>query len=236
MRLTTWNCCWKLEQKLTPLLNEAPDLAVIQECSQASLENLPDGYRGHWLHGAADHGLGLLYREPYMPTHIIAADQPSFVRIDIAGPIPFRLIAAWNCPPKGTSYIAHLHNFLNAHLDGSDDWFDREHIVFAGDLNSQQGASFDTGKRKHKDFADRLQAAGLVDMYAAVRGIDNPTGDEALSRRATYHHQRKLDQPFHLDYIFAPESWLPRISSLTVGAPSFWSRYSDHSPVTIAIA
>ena len=226
MRLITWNCCWKVEQKLTALLAEAPDVAVIQECSKAALDKLPDGYRGLWLGGAVNHGLGLICREPWTATNVLAAEQPLFVRVDIAGPRPFRLIAAWNCPPKGTTYLANLRNFFIAH----EDWLDSPDTVLAGDLNSQEGCSLDRGRYRHRNLEEGLRAKGLVDTYAAVRGSQS-----LQTREPTHHHQWKLDKPFHVDYIFAPEAWLPSICSITIGAPAFWSRLSDHSPVTLSL-
>lgn len=101
MRLTIWNYCWKLEQKLPALLNEAPDIAVVQECSQAFLQNLPDGYRGQWLHGTPNHGLGLIYREAYIPqTSPRQTSPPSFAPTSPA----FRHIAARLTPPRDASY------------------------------------------------------------------------------------------------------------------------------------
>ena len=164
MRLTTWNCCWKFEQKLSALSSETPDIAVIQECSKASLQKLPAGYRGEWLHGASNHGLGMIYHESYTISNVKIADLPSFASIDIDGPLRLRLIAAWNCPPKGTTYIAHLHEFLDIHQD----WFDHEAVVLAGDLNSQSGASFDKGTRRHADFAARLGRKNIHDAYSAL--------------------------------------------------------------------
>jgi len=228
MRFITWNCCWKLEEKLPVLLAEMPDVAVVQECSRRSLEHLPEEYRGEWLGGPENHGLGLISREPYDLCNVTMANpQGYFARIDIEGPVRFRLIAAWNCPPEGSSYNSNLHSFLDEHLD----WFDAAPILFAGDLNSQNGASFDTGKRKHCEFEERMREKHLVDAYAAVRGPLDST-----LREATHRHQWNVAKPFHLDYVYVPELWLPRISGLTVGAPIFWSRFSDHSPVMLSVS
>jgi exodeoxyribonuclease-3 len=227
MRLTTWNCCWKLEEKVPAILSDAPDVAIIQECSEVSLQKLPDGYHGEWLHGAKNHGLGLICRDPYRLTEVAISDLTSFARIDIDGPTHLRLIAVWNCPPKSTTYPGHLHNFLDTH----EDWFDHEAVILAGDLNSQEGASCDRGKRRHADFAARLKAKGLFDTYSAMRG----SGQAAGPRQPTYRHLGSVEAPFHLDYIFASEALLQKATSIKVGSPDIWATLSDHSPVTIAI-
>jgi exodeoxyribonuclease-3 len=227
MRLTTWNCCWKFEQKLLLLSSERPDIAVIQECSKASLQNLPTGYRSQWLHGASNHGLGMIYHEFYTISKVKVSDLPSFASIDIDGPIRLRLIAAWNCPPKSTTYIAHLHEFLDAHQD----WFDHEAVVLAGDLNSQSGASFDRGTRRHADFADRLSGKNIHDSYGVLH---NPGKPDTL-RQPTYRHRRSLSEVFHLDYIFASEMLLRNVMSVDIGSPSVWAALNDHSPVTLTL-
>ncbi len=225
MRLTTWNCCWKLEDKLAALLTESPDIAIIQECSEVALQNFPEDYSGRFLQGDPKHGLGLIYRAPYSISNIEVAALPCFARLDIAGPVPFRLIAVWNCK-QNESYPAQLHRFLGT----CDDWF-TDDTVLAGDLNSQQGQSFDRGRLNHKGFVDCLSDKGFIDTYATLRrasGVTQPEG--------TYRHLHSPDNTFHLDYIFAPQRWLPRLTGISVGAPAFWSQYSDHSPVTLIIA
>ncbi len=226
MRLTTWNCCWKLGDKLAALLQELPDIAIVQECSEAALQHLPESYNGQFLQGDPKHGLGLIYRTPYSISNIEGATLPCFARLDIAGPLPFRLIAVWNCK-QNESYPAQLHRFL----DDYDDWF-TDNTILAGDLNSQQGQAFDRGELNHKGFAGRLQNdKGLIDVYASLRSASGVTQLEA-----TYRHQRSHARPFHLDYIFAPQHWLPRLTSISVGAPVFWSKHSDHSPVTLTVS
>ena len=227
LRFITWNCCWKLKEKLPALFAELPDVAIIQECSKDALENLRPGYFGQWLAGPENHGLGMIYREPFAIENIETASSASyFAKIDISGPVSFRLVAAWTCPPGGSGYIGHLHHFLDTQLE----WFKQSPVVFAGDLNSQHGASFDTGQQKHADLDKRLKDVGLVDAYASLRGIDDPR-----LREATHRHQWSNEKPFHIDYVYVPDSWLPRISSIAVGAPSLWSKLSDHSPVMMTV-
>jgi exonuclease III len=228
MRLTTWNCCRKFDQKLSAILSDTPDIAVIQECSAISLQKLPVGYRGQWLHGAKNQGLGMIYREPYAVTDLAISELSSFGRVDFDGPTSFRLIAIWNCPPKGTKYTSHLHNFLDVH----EDWFDHETILLTGDLNSQDGASFDKGRQKHSDFAYRLKNKHLHDAYAVPRTSDQ----NSVQREPTYYHRRSVDAPFHLDYIFGSEDLLQQAEKIEVGPLSKWLTLSDHLPVTLSLA
>jgi endonuclease/exonuclease/phosphatase family metal-dependent hydrolase len=75
--------------------------------------------------------------------------------------------------------------------------------------------------------------SGLVDAYRASRalGIGEPLVE------ATYFHHRRSDQPFHIDYVFAPASWT---ASGNVEVGDFDTRVgagrSDHVPVTVEIS
>ncbi len=225
MRIATWNCRRKLESKLNALLQQDLDVAVIQECSKQSLQSLPDGYQGLWLAGSEDQGLGLLFRDFFGVSNITACSMPSFVRIDISGPINFRLIAAWNCKSAGMNYPTQLNHFLTEH----DDWFDGKPTILAGDLNSQSGIAMDKGKQNHALFAERLLAKGLIDAHELLR---QPAPSQL---EATYRHLNNVEHTFRLDYIFAPTQWKDRFSSIEIGSPGRWAALSDHSPVILTI-
>lgn len=217
----TWNCCWKLRDKLPTILLEAPDIAVLQECSQRDLEDLPSTYKGQWLCGDPSHGLGMIYREPITTRTIKTSELLSFAAIEVSGALDFTLIAVWNCKEGKSNYPEHLHQFLDEHIE----WFEKRPVVLAGDLNSQAGASFDIGKRRHAQFEQRLRELGLIDAQQFA-GTPQPT----------YRHRRSEDSLFCLDYIFIPEEWISKVSSLTVGSHSVWSEWSDHSPIILTIA
>src|SRR6187402_311491 len=145
MRIMTWNCCWKLREKIPAVLAEEPHVAILQECSERDLTLLPANYKSHWLGGALDHGLGVVYREPYTIQSVRTSELPVFAAIEFSEPTPFTLIAAWNCKTANCSYPEQLHQLLDQHPD----WFAKQPVVLAGDLNSQSGASFDSGERRH---------------------------------------------------------------------------------------
>jgi exonuclease III len=42
---------------------------------------------------------------------------------------------------------------------------------------------------------------------------------------------RKIEQPFHLDYIFMPRRWLKRLVKVRIGKPDVWLKFSDHCPI-----
>ena len=46
----------------------------------------------------------------------------------------------------------------------------------------------------------------------------------------------KREQPYHIDYCFIPDSWVPSILSVEVGAYKLWITASDHCPQVVDIA
>jgi endonuclease/exonuclease/phosphatase family metal-dependent hydrolase len=42
---------------------------------------------------------------------------------------------------------------------------------------------------------------------------------------------RHEDKPYHVDYIFIPREWAPRLRAVEVGGYEQWSKLSDHCPV-----
>ncbi|SDE94555.1 endonuclease/exonuclease/phosphatase family protein [Terriglobus roseus] len=223
MRIMTWNCCWRLADKIQAIFAEKPDIAVIQECSKQDLELVSNDYKSLWLGGDLKHGLGMIYHNDYSVQSVKNSDLLSFAAVELLGPRAFTLIAAWNCKEGGSSYPEHLHLFLDQHAE----WFNARPVVFAGDLNSQAGASFDKGRRRHIDFVERMSQLGLTDC---------PEKNQSATFEQTYRHQWSSSSVFHLDYIFIPEDWAPKVSSVTVGASTHWSRLSDHSPIILTIA
>jgi hypothetical protein len=50
LRIVTWNCGMALARKAPSLLALHPDIAVVQECSEKSVDNLPSqGLSGLWF-------------------------------------------------------------------------------------------------------------------------------------------------------------------------------------------
>lgn len=70
---------------------------------------------------------------------------------------------------------------------------------------------------------------GLTSAYHS-HFKDEPFGKE---KRPTHFHRGKESAPFHLDYIFLPEAWTPRITNVTVGDYSTWHKVSDHAPLIV---
>jgi Uri superfamily endonuclease len=65
----------------------------------------------------------------------------------------------------------------------------------------------------HSDVVKILAERGLVSGYHKFFG--EAQGAES---RPTIYFYRHADKPFHIDYIFIPREWAPRLRTVDVGA------------------
>jgi endonuclease/exonuclease/phosphatase (EEP) superfamily protein YafD len=224
MRFLTWNCRKGGGNKLNAIKAESPDVALIQECSKVAIEAPPTGYRGLWLAGEPLAGIGLLVREPFSAQKLSTSSIPHFVTVRVDGPVPFQLIAVWNCKLGRVGYDKQLHVFLDEHAGGFDG-----PTILAGDLNSPTNAS--SSIASHRRFAERLKDLGLVNAYEV-----SLNGRPEAAKQPTFRRGTVTPQYFHIDYIYLSDGWLPNISSIRIGEERCWSSWSDHFPVILAIA
>jgi endonuclease/exonuclease/phosphatase family metal-dependent hydrolase len=98
-------------------------------------------------------------------------------------------------------------------------------VVIAGDFNSSMKLA---GKRNHAVAVDEMTAAGLVSAYHVHKNVAQGAESEY-----THNWTWKRDKPFHIDYIWLPETWSRGIT-VQVGDYDTWvgGRLSDHVPVT----
>ena len=82
--------------------------------------------------------------------------------------------------------------------------------------------------RGHSRIVDALGALGLVSAYHAFHKVDH--GHEP---HATYRHQFKASQPWHLDFCFVPTAWASHISKVEVISGDNWDERSDHRPMLV---
>ena len=73
---------------------------------------------------------------------------------------------------------------------------------------------------------------GLASAYHDNRGVAQ--GGE--SEPTHYWRDRTKDGPtYHIDYVFVPRQWLPRVRSVEVGGFEDWcgAGLSDHVPIVV---
>ncbi|HEX7157708.1 MAG TPA: endonuclease/exonuclease/phosphatase family protein [Edaphobacter sp.] len=236
MKIVTWNCCQKFEQKAERIFARSPDIAVIQECSKRSTEMLlfGDGYLAHWRGDNPNKGLGVFYRRewdvrPRQRSDSKSAEAKWIVPFDVHGPESFTLIAVWACAIDGNyhaGYVGQIHKALKHHPE----WFSTGPVVMAGDFNSNAVWDRKRGAENHSSMVEALGRHGLVSAYHC-----SLSQEHGAEQHPTFHLYRHADKPYHLDYIFVPLSWQNRLS-VEVGSHADWARLSDHYPLSMTLS
>ncbi len=219
MRLTTWNGqsgpTLARAALLAPLQS---DILLLQECARPHSQS-PQCL---WFGDNPRKGVAVLAREPWSlhpgPIHSSVSDSAFPVIVD--GPESFHLLAIW-AKQRPTYVRALLHA-----LDHYRDFLLAAPSVLAGDFNSH--ACFNKGNTiNHTTLVQRLQSEfAVASAWHALHTHEPPT----------LYWQWKQDQPFHIDYCFLPQAWLPRLQSATIANYEDFAAESDHRPLTITLA
>jgi exonuclease III len=231
MKLTTWNCARGFDKKKELIFSSVPDIAVIQECSRHSTESsLPSGYAAVWVGSNPSIGIGVFFRNDDWNVQRLddsTHDIQWVVPFAVTGPETFTLIAVWACEVKSKreSYVGQINRALKEHPG----WFERGPVVVAGDFNSNACWDNERPDWNHSTMVNELRRHGLSSIYHTIRNEEH--GKEGTP---TFHLQKNREKDFHLDYIFVPDSWQPRMK-MTLGDCSEWLKHSDHCPLTLSL-
>lgn len=238
MRLVAWNCAMAFHRKYEAVLGERFDVAVIGECAA------PDVLRQRmnarqlrrlgqlvWVGDNPNKGLAIFARRGYS----LRLDQSHdaglrfLAPLHVEGPVRFGLLAAWAQNMSGGNTRKDQPGPLRIGLDRYHDFLLKGACLLAGDLNNNEIWDRPGWPINQREAVDRLAAVGMHSVYHSLRAEQ-----QGKERTPTiYWRDRTLHGPrYHLDYVFAPESWLGR-SELRVGSFRKWvgSGLSDHVPL-----
>ena len=203
------------------LQNSEADVLFIQECEKVPRDSF-EGFDFHWVGQNDRKGLGILTRGPSkFPLDIYRSDFIYFM------PVIYRdifVLGAWAFNGRAQKFGAESSGYFLDVLDHYGEQIQSsEKVIVAGDFNN--GPQWDTPGHRNNfvGIDEALNKFGLFSAYHVSKSEE--FGKESSP---TYFHQRNLDKPFHIDYIY---SNLKPIKSVEVGLFSDWSKFSDHVPV-----
>jgi exonuclease III len=232
LKLLTWNTSMKFREKISQTLFFSPDILIIPECeAPEKWGNNPFREKIHQFHWFGDNpnkGIGVisLSRNYTLELHPLYTDKFKYIiPLKVSGNEEFNLIAIWTqlSDKKFTSYIGqiylallHYKNLLN------------ESCILAGDWNSNK--IFDHIKRvgTHSEVVNLLQKYRIDSTYHSF--FNENHGEESIP---THYFRKSKESPFHLDFIFASESFTKRVKKIEVGKYDDWIKYSDHVPMYV---
>ena len=229
MRIVTWNCGMALLRKAESLLALNPDIAVVQECSKKSVDDLRShGLSGLWFGTNVNKGLAVLCGRGWNPEFVNAPFGKWVVPVRVHGAgVDFNLLAVWACPvgtKRADNYIGEVHRCLVKHAG----WFRKATMVVAGDFNSNVRWDRNRPGRNHTEVVRILESHGMISAYHS-----HHEEEQGAETRPTYYFYRHQDKPFHIDYVFAPKGW--RLGAVEVGSFQEWGHLSDHVPLVVDV-
>jgi exodeoxyribonuclease III len=223
LRIATWNCRrGKAAIKLPHLLGHNLDVIAVQECAcPGSINEDTEA----WCGDRQAQGLLVAAHNAFHLKHVKpeATSAKFFLPVQITGPVAFNLLAIWALPSTRSPIYA---NTLFQGLAAYSNFIKSAPTIILGDFNTAKSAS---PNDPHTKIVTLLRNDyGLVSAYHEYFMVEQ--GSEG---HPTYYHYGQAARPFHVDYCFIPEGWLPRLTSVSVGGYDQWHALSDHVPVIV---
>ncbi|MGO4819999.1 MULTISPECIES: endonuclease/exonuclease/phosphatase family protein [unclassified Flavobacterium] len=234
MKVITWNCSGALRNKFEELINFQADIYVIQECEDPAKSN-HKGYiawaKNHlWIGDNKNKGIGVFAKVEveiikldwtnYYKDHTVKHFLPCLINRE------FNLLAVWthsnNSPTFG--YIGQLWKYLQLNKNKLNK------CIILGDLNSNK--IWDNWDRwwNHSDVLKELNGIGIESFYHKY--WDEEQGKES---QPTFFLNRKIEKPYHIDYIFGSNEFSSNVKSIEIGNKNKWLKLSDHLPLICEI-
>ena len=231
MRILVWNINMAAHKKIALLRRLAPDLAVLPECAspEVIVAKCPEFTftDAQWVERSRHKGLGVFSFGDVRLARSPAFDPrfEIFLPLRVTGPVRFHLLAVWSLnfrPASGLSMPDALRFYRR--------FLSRRDAVVAGDFNNSVFWDRPGKRTNFGGIANSLAELGLTSVYHAVTGESF-----AQERHSTLWFLKRPRQGYHIDYCFAPKTWLSHPASVWVGRHEDWLAHSDHAPLLIAI-
>ena len=223
LKIVSWNCNGKFREKFKEIIEEDADIYVIQECEDPS-RSTDEEYREFagqnyiWTGHLHYKGLGIFAKDDVKIEKIECKGEfEHFIFVNVND--SFNLLGLWAMP----EYVEMIHDFF----DANENVFDKN-LIMCGDFNSSVAFNNHHPKSKnHTVLNEKLESKGLFSVYHAF------TGDEQGSEKSmTFYQARHLNNPFHLDFVYAGGDVVKEFNILDAYK---WITVSDHLPLLFKI-
>lgn len=234
MTILTWNCNGALRRKFGFLTQFNADILIIQECENpaeikdSEFKEWAGSYE--WIGERKSCGLGIFVKNNHTISRLGWTDEYETRTVRLFLPVIIDesqlVLGVWTKQNNSPNfrYIGQFWKYLQLHkprLTGA---------IIAGDFNSN--ARWDEWDRwwNHSDVIKELDEIGLISCYHAI--LNEEQGTET---RNTFYLHRRVDKAYHIDYCFAPSTFIRTSSSITIGQYDRWIALSDHMPMVTSI-
>ncbi len=230
LKIVTWNCNGAFRKKYSAISELDADIYVIQECedpAKSDIDYIEWAGKYVWSGNNANKGIGVFVKNGLSVSCLDWADNglQQFLPVRINDII--NLVAVWTKDDRidRMGYIGQFWQYLQHHSPLlSDD------TIICGDFNSN--AIWDKLGRywNHSECVSKLSDMGFNSLYH-----DSTGEQQGKEKQPTLYHQRNINKPYHVDYIFTNITNHSIERSLIVGHRNKWLSLSDHMPVSTFI-
>ena len=230
MKIITWNCNGALRNKFEYLSNLEADICVVQECEDPAQTNHKEykiwAENYLWIGDSKNKGVGVFAKPHIKIEKLNWSDNFKDHRVKYFLPFTvnnsFNLLAVWthnnNSPTFG--YIGQLWKYLQVNKSKLN------RCLILGDFNSN--SIWDKWDRwwNHSDVVSELSEIGIESLYHL-----NKNEAQGKESNPTFFMQRKLEKPYHIDYVFGGDDFINNLKKIEIGQVNEWLKVSDHLPI-----
>lgn len=224
LRIITWNCNQNFAKKVSEISKFDAEIMFIQECEKLPKDFIP-GKNLFWMGKNAKKGLAVIVPRDYKVETLVANESLIYF-------LPLQtdnlfLMSVWAFNRRAKRFGLKSSGYLaDALLLYDQKIAANSKVIIAGDLNN--GPRWDNKNFHRNNFSfiySELRGRGLSSSYHSY--FSEAFGDEQYP---THFHHRKLDKPFHIDYVFTKGF---SVKNVVVGEFKNWITHSDHIPIIV---
>ncbi len=233
MKIITWNCNMAFRKKAQFILEYKPDILIVPECECPDklifMGNIPPPTQILWYGTNNSKGIGIFSFSDFRFREIgrYNKDLKMIIPLEVNnGLIQFNLFAIWanNSADKANQYVGQIWKALSHYKE----FLSHNHSILIGDFNSN--AIWDKPRRlgNHSHVVEELKERNIYSCYHNYFKVQQ--GKEGHPTLYMYRHS---DKGYHIDYCFASQFFINKLSLVEVGEHAFWKSYSDHVPLIV---
>jgi exonuclease III len=230
MKLVTWNAAMRFRDKIEEIFPYMADILVVPECEAPEKwknnNNIQALHQFLWFGDNPNKGIGIMTLNDTYQIKLHPAYNEEFryiIPLIVTGKEEFILFAVWsqNTKKQYYSYIGQIYLALEYYQ-----FLLKQPCIIIGDWNSNK--IFDYIKRvgTHSEVVDLLKREGIHSAYHTY--FNEEHGQETIP---THFFRKDRSSTFHIDFLFASETILSRLSHFEIGTYEQWITFSDHAPL-----
>ncbi|MDH5679849.1 MAG: endonuclease/exonuclease/phosphatase family protein [Nitrospinota bacterium] len=228
MKFVTWNCNGAFRKKLHTLDMIKADLIIVQECedpaqSSKAFRDWANTGDYLWKGDNKNRGIGVFARNGASLHYLAWEDYgfKSFVPFCVND--KFNMIGVWTKENNSSTfrYIGQFWKYMRQNKEK----IAAQPFLICGDFNSNKIWDKKDRHWNHSDVVMELEEIGIFSLYHRL--YNQIQGKES---QPTLYLHRKLEKPYHVDYVFASQELCDR-AELRIGDHNQWLEFSDHMPI-----